>query len=170
MTETSGGLAYDGMPLPGAAFRIDEATGRIEVTGPMLARGYLGDDAATAEAFVDGWHRTLDAGRIVDGRLEVLGRLDDVVQVGGVNVAVAAVEDVLLDVCDDACVLVAADERWGARLTAYVVGTAPDEALAALVADALGRPAVPRAWVRLPAIPHLPNGKPDRDTLRARSR
>ena len=139
MTETSGGLAYDGVPLPGAAFRIDDATGRIEVTGPMLARGYLGDDAATAEAFVDGWHRTLDAGRVADGRLEVLGRLDDVVQVGGVNVAVTAVEDVLAPLCGGVVVLAEPDDRWGARLTAYVVqpGTGRDvadlEALGAAV-------------------------------------
>ena len=173
MTETSGGLAYDGMPLPGAAFRIDEATGRIEVTGPMLARGYLGDDAATAEAFVDGWHRTLDAGQIVDGRLEVLGRLDDVVQVGGVNVAVTAVEDVLAPLCDGAVVLADPDDRWGARLTAYVVqpgtGAAAEDVdvLGAAVAAQLGRAAVPRVWVRLDAVPLLPNGKPDRAALRS---
>ncbi len=154
-------------------FRIDEATGRIEVTGPMLARGYLGDDAATAEAFVDGWHRTLDAGQIVDGRLEVLGRLDDVVQVGGVNVAVTAVEDVLAPLCDGAVVLADPDDRWGARLTAYVVqpGTgaaaADVDVLGAAVAAQLGRAAVPRVWVRLDAVPLLPNGKPDRAALRS---
>jgi len=101
--------------------------------------------------------------------VEVLGRLDDVVQVGGVNVAVQAVEDLLASVSSDACVLAAPDETWGSRLTAYVVprdATPDDDRLAALVADALGRPAVPRAWLRLDAIPHLPNGKPDREALR----
>ena len=53
--------------------------------------------------------------------LEVLGRVDDVVQVGGVNVAVSAVEDALRTVCADACVLAVPDEAWGSRLTAYVV-------------------------------------------------
>lgn len=173
MTETCGGIVYDGVPLPGASFRIDEATGRIEVSGPMLARGYLGDDVATAEAFVDGWHRTPDAGRIVDGRLEVLGRLDDVVQVGGVNVAVTAVEDVLGPLCGGAVVLAEPDDRWGARLTAYVVQPGPGadvsdtEALGAAVIARLGRAAVPRAWVRIDAVPLLPNGKPDRAALRS---
>ena len=178
MTETSGGLAYDGLPLPGAAFRIDEDSGRIEVTGPMLARGYLGDPAATAEAFVDGWHRTLDAGRLVDGRLEVLGRLDDVVQVGGVNVAVTAVEDALAPLCDGVVVLAEPDDRWGARLTAYVVRPGPGvevaaadvETMTAAVRSRLGGAAVPRAWVRLTAVPLLPNGKPDRAALRDAAR
>jgi hypothetical protein len=100
MTETSGGLAYDGMPLPGAAFRIDEGHRAHRGDGADARRGYLGDDAATRERFVDGRHLTGDLGRVRDGVVEVVGRLDDVVQVGGVNVAVAAVEDVLLDVCD----------------------------------------------------------------------
>ncbi|MGD9956856.1 MAG: AMP-binding protein [Candidatus Nanopelagicales bacterium] len=207
MTETCGGLVYDGVPLPGAGVRIGE-TGRIELSGPMLARGYLGGGMDVA----DGWLRTQDAGRLVDGRLEVLGRLDDVVQVGGVNVAVGAVQDVLAAHCADAVVLADPDERWGARLTAYVVLAAtsaggadvvpdavhavdpvdagadvvpdavhafdpvdagadvvPDavvETLSAAVTAQLGRAAVPRTWVRLAAVPLLPNGKPDRIALR----
>jgi len=72
-------------------------------------------------------------------------------------------------VAADACVLDSPDDTWGARLTAYVVpspATPDDGALAALVTDRLGRSAVPRAWRRLDAIPHLPNGKPDREAIR----
>jgi O-succinylbenzoic acid--CoA ligase len=176
MTETSGGAVYDGRPLDGVGVRVldpdAEGVGRLAVTGPTVARGYLGDDGLTRAVFVDGAHLTGDAGRVRDGVVEVLGRLDDVVQVGGVNVAVQAVEDLLAGANRDACVLAAPDDTWGHRLTAYVVPPggardAPtDEALADLVADRLGRAAVPRAWVRLDAIPHLANGKPDREALR----
>jgi len=173
MTETSGGMVYDGRPLDGVGVRVldpgPDGIGRLALTGPTLARGYLGDDDLTASTFVDGALLTGDAGRVTDGVVEVLGRLDDVVQVGGVNVAVQAVEDLLASVSADACVLAAPDETWGSRLTAYVVpggATPDDDALAALVADTLGRAAVPRAWVRLDALPHLPNGKPDREALR----
>ena len=173
MTETSGGMFYDGTALPGAGARILDAdadgVGRIALSGPTIAAGYLDEEALTAEVFPDGTHLTGDVGRLRDGVLEVLGRLDDVVQVGGVNVAVSAVADVLSRVCTDACVLAAPDDTWGSRLTAYIVATAstPDEAsLAALVAEQLGRAAVPRTWVHLAAIPHLPNGKPDREALR----
>ncbi len=175
MTETCGGAVYDGRPLEGVGVRVLEpdggGVGRLAVTGPTVARGYLGDDLLTRAAFVEGAHLTGDVGRVTDGLVEVVGRLDDVVQVGGVNVAVQAVEDLLAGVSRDACVLATPDDTWGHRLTAYVVGPAEgsepsDDALAALVADRLGRPAVPRAWVRLDAIPHLPNGKPDREALR----
>ena len=173
MTETSGGMVYDGRPLDGVGVRVvapgPDGTGRLVLTGPTLARGYLGDDELTASTFVDGEVVTGDVGRVTDGVVEVLGRLDDVVQVGGVNVAVQAVEDLLASVAADACVLASPDDTWGARLTAYVVpspATPDDGALAALVTDRLGRSAVPRAWRRLDAIPHLPNGKPDREAIR----
>ena len=188
MTETCGGMVYDGRPLEhvGVQVRDPDASGvgRLLLTGATIARGYLGDPALTAELFVDGGHLTGDLGRLGDdGVVEVLGRLDDVVQVGGVNVAVHAVQDLLAEVCADACVLAEPDDTWGSRLTAYLagevhvpVGTVPtaldsatpdEEALAALVAIRLGRAAVPRRWVHLPALPHLPNGKHDRETLRA---
>lgn len=174
MTETSGGMFYDGTALPGVGARIvdpdADGVGRIALGGPTIAAGYLGQPELTAELFPDGTHLTGDVGRLVDGVLEVLGRLDDVVQVGGVNVAVSAVTDLLASLCADACVLAAPDETWGSRLTAYVVPsptTPDDDGLAAAVADRLGRAGVPRAWVRLDEIPHLPNGKPDREALRA---
>jgi O-succinylbenzoic acid--CoA ligase len=176
MTETSGGQFYDGVALPGVSASILDAdesgVGRIALAGPTNARGYLGDPRATAATFVGGRVLTNDVGRLHGAELEVLGRLDDVVQVGGVNVAVQAVEDLLASVSADACVLAAPDDTWGSRLTAYVApsdATPDDDRLAALVTDALGRAAVPRTWVRLDALPHLPNGKPDRETLRSRT-
>ena len=79
----------------------------------------------TAEVLVDGWFLTADAGRLDDdGRLQVLGRVDDVVVSGGVNVpgpAVAARLRAHPDVVD-AEVLGVPDEEWGNRLVAFVVG------------------------------------------------
>jgi len=168
MTETCGGLVYDGIPLPGADAAIVEpdadGVGRVSLGGPMVARGYVGDPAPSS--FGGGRLLTQDLGRVVDGVLEVLGRADDVVQVGGVNVAVSAVEDALVPPAREAVVLAAPDETWGARLTAYVVDGPADDDLAAAVSSRLGRAAVPRAWVRLDSLPLLANGKPDRGALR----
>ena len=78
--ETAGGCVYDGVPLDGVAVALGD-DGRIRIAGPTLFDGYDGDPALTAEALVDGWFLTSDAGRLdEDGRLEVLGRLDDVVR------------------------------------------------------------------------------------------
>ena len=166
MTETAGGCVYDGVPLDGVTVRADEDG--IALAGPVLALGYRGDPAGTAEAFVDGWFRTRDAGELVDGVLRVSGRLDDVVVTGGVNVAPQAVEGVLREhpAVADAVVFGRPDEEWGQRVVAAVVaapGAEPAlDQLRPWVAQRLGAPAAPRELHRIPAVPTLHTGKPDR--------
>ena len=112
---------------PSTGSRSRSATdGRIRIGGPTLFDGYDGDPAATAEALVDGWFLTSDAGRLdEDGRLHVLGRLDDVVVSGGVNVPTPAVAARLREHPDvaDAAVVGVPDEEWGNRVVAFVVGS-----------------------------------------------
>jgi o-succinylbenzoate---CoA ligase len=169
MTETAGGCVYDGEPLDGVEVRIVD--GGVELSGPVLALGYRLDPAATAEAFVDGWFRTRDAGRLSDGRLTVAGRLDDVVITGGVNVAPQAVEAALREHPDVADVVVFGrpDDEWGTRIVAAVVPSAgASPTLAALrpwVTARLGAPAAPRELHLLAAVPTLHTGKPDRGAV-----
>ena len=167
MSETAGGCLYDGRPIGGATVELD-ATGRVRLGGPTLARGYRGEPELTAEAFVDGGFVTSDLGRIgPDGRLEVLGRADDVVISGGVNVHPLAVEAVLarLPGVRDVCVAGVPDREWGAVVTAWVVGAVDDDELRAAVRAELGAPAAPRAVHHVAAIPLLVSGKPDRRRL-----
>ncbi|MFC8600036.1 AMP-binding protein, partial [Isoptericola sp. NPDC057191] len=103
------------------------AVGVVELGGPTLAAGYLGDDAATAAAFrtdPDGtrWFRTSDLGQLApDGTLRVLGRADDVVVTGGVNVAPAPVEALVGELLGaEACVVGVPDPEWGQALVAVV--------------------------------------------------
>jgi O-succinylbenzoic acid--CoA ligase len=164
MTETAGGCVYDGVPLEGVSVRLDDA--RIVVGGPTLAAGYLDDPAATAAAFVDGEFRTNDVGRWADGRLEVLGRADDVIVTGGEKVAPAAVEHVLAAQpgVRAACVVGLPDPEWGAVVGAALVvdGSPAPDVLRAAVRGALGRAAVPRVLHVVDALPERGIGKPDR--------
>src|SRR5207247_1677436 len=84
LTESCGGVVYDGRALPGTEVRID-GDGGIQLRGPTVMRGYFGDAQATAEAFTDGgWLRPGDAGWIDgEGRLRVAGRLDGLSNTGG---------------------------------------------------------------------------------------
>jgi O-succinylbenzoic acid--CoA ligase len=166
--ETAGGCVYDGLPLDGVALAIG-AGGRVRIGGPTLFAGYAGDPELTAEVLVDGWFLTSDAGRLdEDGRLEVLGRLDDVVVTGGVNVPAPAVAARLRahPKVVAAEVLGVPDEEWGNRLVAYVVGDVALDELRAWVAAAHPRSWAPRQLVALDAVPLLANGKPDRLALR----
>jgi O-succinylbenzoic acid--CoA ligase len=166
--ETCGGCVYDGLPLDGVGLALG-ADGRVRLSGPVLFDGYLDDPGLTREVLVDGWFLTSDAGRIdEDGRLQVLGRLDDMVVTGGVNVPAPAVAARLRahDAVEEVEVLGVPDEEWGSRLVAFVVGTASLAELRDWVAAERPRSWAPRQLVRLDRIPLLANGKPDRVRLR----
>ena len=167
--ETAGGCVYDGLPLDGVALAL-APDGRVRVCGPTLFAGYEGDPALTAEVLVDGWFLTSDAGRIdEDGRLQVLGRLDDVVVSGGVNVPTPAVAARLREhpAVRTAEVLGVPDEEWGSRVVAFVVGDLGLDEAREWVGAVHPRSWAPRALVAVDELPLLSNGKPDRLRLRA---
>lgn len=179
MSETAGGCVYDGLPLDGVGISLD-ADSRVVIEGPCVAHGYLGDPKLTAASFsFEGGarrHLSNDVGAWVDGRLVITGRTDDIVKVGGVAVSLVAVAEAIraLPGISDAIVLVRPDPEWGSVPVAFVVrdgGRSSDHVddarLRAAVGDRLGRAAVPRAVLTLPAIPLLPNGKADRQSLLA---
>jgi o-succinylbenzoate---CoA ligase len=136
MTETCGGCIYDGVPLDGVEVDVvrDDGSagggpggGRVRLRGPMLCSGYRvgGEDRPAVDA--DGWFTTGDLGRLVDGRLEVLGRADDVVISGGENVPAAAVAARLREHhgVADAAVTGRVDPEWGEIVVAVVVARDP---------------------------------------------
>lgn len=164
MSETCGGCVYDGLPLDGVRLRIDD--GQVMVAGDVLFDGYAGAPRT------DEWFATNDRGELVDGELRILGRVDDVVLSGGVNVPLPAVTAALQDAegVADALAVGVDDEEWGQRVVALVVPaeTVCLEGLAAeRLRDAVEDAGHPRTWgprdvVLVDAIPMLPNGKPDR--------
>ena len=171
-TETSGGCVYDGEPLPGVGI-VTLATGEVVISGPMLALGYRLDRVLTETRFTESGYRTGDLGSIDSGRLTLHGRIDDVVVVNGVNVALGAVEKVI-DGCQgvEAAVALAlplgeAEVEIVALVIATSAGTGLREQINTAVQGALGRPAVPRRVAVVPDFPLLPNRKIDRASLRA---
>lgn len=161
MTETSGGCVLDGKPLPGVEVRLDERDGRIFVAGPMLANGYRdGEDAV----FADGWLRTQDRGRWVDGRLHILGRLDDVVVINGVNVDLVSIEDRSSDHPSiNSAIALAVREDSDVRIHVLYVGETVDhELLRSWIAQTLGSPAAPAASRCVEAFAMTSSGKIDR--------
>lgn len=175
-SETAGGCVYDGRPLDGVTLALDPDQ-RIRIGGPTIFSGYDGDPVLTAQTLVDGCYVTADAGRLDgEGRLEVLGRLDDVVVSGGVNVPLPAVARRLAahPAVAQVEVVGVADTEWGQRVRAFVVpGSAGDagtrldlDALRDWVAEQHPRAWGPRELVVLAELPLLPNGKVDRARLR----
>ena len=166
MSETCGGCVYDGVPLPGVRVEVGD---RIRLGGPVVAAGYRLQPALTAESFAGDVFRTSDVGELVDGRLVVHGRADDVIVTGGEKVAPAAVEAVLArhPAVVEAAVVGVPDVEWGQRVVAVVVLRAPlslDQARDHVSAS-LPRAAAPRELRVLDALPLLASGKIDRMRL-----
>jgi O-succinylbenzoic acid--CoA ligase len=161
MTETSGGCVFDGQPLPGVRVRVDDTDGRIYLAGPMLAQGYR--DGAD-ECFEGGLLRTSDRGRWADGRLQVLGRLDDVVMVNGVNVDLIAVEDRANDhPAIESAIAVAVEDDGDTRV--HVIFTGHDLELRDIrdwIASTLGPPGAPTGIHRVDSLVLTTSGKIDR--------
>ena len=164
LTQSCGGVVYDGRPLPGVSVRIAEG-GEIQLGGPTLLRGYRdGSDAGLTRA---GWLPTGDAGSLDgDGRLHVLGRLDDLIVSGGENVWPGDVEAALRShpAVADCAVFGRPDPSWGQRVVAAVVprdlGAAPTlEALRDHVGALLGRHQAPRELLVVETLPRTALGK-----------
>jgi o-succinylbenzoate---CoA ligase len=168
-SETSGGCVYDGMPLDGVGVTLG-AEGRVRIAGPTLFSHYDDDPALTAESLVDGWFLTSDAGTIdADGRLRIIGRLDEVVISGGVKIPLPAVAQRLREhlMVDQAEVFGVPDAEWGQRLVAVVVGSAHDAELRDWISMVHPRSWAPREFRRVASLPLLPNGKVDRQAIRS---
>ena len=119
MSETCGGCVYDGRPLDGVQVDLAE-DGRISIDAPSVFAGYRLDPATTAGALVDGRLVTSDRGTWVDGRLTVLGRVDDVIISGGLNVDLAAVERAVRGWAGEAAVVGVPSVEWGTEVVAVV--------------------------------------------------
>jgi o-succinylbenzoate---CoA ligase len=172
MTETCGGCVYDGVALDGVAIALDR-DGRVRIAGPVLFDGYVAAPGLDLEPRLDDWFVTSDRGRFDDdGRLEVLGRIDDVAVSGGVNIPLSVVRRRLMALPDLAEVEVVAvpDPEWGQRVVAIVVLVAgaaePDLArVRDFVAAEHPRTWAPRELVVRATLPMLASGKVDRVAL-----
>ncbi|NHI19127.1 AMP-binding protein [Phycicoccus endophyticus] len=180
MSETAGGCVYDGLPLTGARVRTDDE-GRVHLGGATLAHGYLGRPELTARSFTtdpDGsrWFRTDDAGHVDDaGRLHVEGRLDDLVNTGGMKVAPRGVEEAALEHLPgvlEAVAVATPDAEWGQAVSLLLVPAPgarplPLPEVRERLRGHLPDHALPRRVVSAPAVPLRGPGKPDRAAVAA---
>jgi 2-furoate---CoA ligase len=175
-------IGRDQLGKPGCAGRPAVNTRlRIEPDGEILVHlssdeafaGYWNRPDADAKAIDEGWYRTGDTGHLdEDGDLWLDGRVDDMIVSGGENVHPLEVEDVLASHGGvvEVAVIGVADERWGQRVVAVVVGEASDEDLDAhCLASPLARFKRPREYRRVDALPKNASGKILRRVLREES-
>lgn len=158
MTETCGGCIYNGESLDGVNFELTENQ-RVKISGAVLA------DVENE----NGWFLTQDIGVILDGKLKVIGRADDVIISGGENISLSAIESELNKKFPQLLVAAFAtsDSKWGQAL--HVAVQTQDENLKPQISQALvsaiGNHAKPKSVILLDKLPQIGVGKVDRTSL-----
>lgn len=164
-----------GRPMKHSRILITDE-GRVACQGPTLMTGYADEEELTAQVMHDNTVFTADNGRIDDlGRLHLMGRNDDVINVGGYKVAPTEVEDVAMafpGVNDCICVS-DVSPVLGTRLKLLYIGNEDVEFskkdLAKFIASKLEVYKVPQAYEQVNEIHRTFNGKLDRKFYRQNS-
>jgi long-chain acyl-CoA synthetase len=175
--EHTDALGSVGTPPPGVEIAIRD--GEVCIRGPHLFTGYLGNEALTRERVRDGWLFTGDMGRLDDdGRLYVLGRKDDMVDIGGERFTLQSIDEFLrsLPGIRDAAAFVR-DGGFHPHIVACVVpDTAGKEGEEAVMIETLlsacrkglDRHQAPARIICVPEIPKTESGKIRRNILKER--
>lgn len=119
LTETMGGVVYDGVPLDGVEVRIADDS-EILIRSRTALRCYRDGTNTTTQ---DGWLPTGDLGEMTDGMLSVHGRRDELINTGGYKVWPNLVENSInnIDGVADCVVRGLTDEKWGSVVSAWIV-------------------------------------------------
>jgi fatty-acyl-CoA synthase len=147
--------------------------GEILVRSAGLSAGYWNNEAATKDAFRNGWLHTGDLGVLDErGNLTFIDRLKDIIISGGLNISAMEVESVIAEVdgVREVVVLPAKDDQFGETPLAIVHGEAGRISIPAIIAHCnaeLSNYKVPR-YVAIEAepLPRLPSGKISKIPLR----
>ena len=157
-----------GRPMKHSRISID-AEGRIICHGATLMTGYLDDPADAQATLADQGFLTADQGYIDDqGRLILTGRIDDLINVGGLKVSPVEVEEAarLMPGVADCLCLPVAHPLMGQALKLLVVnddGHSLDKrALAQFLRTRLEAHKVPTLFEQTDHIRRTFNGKADR--------
>jgi fatty-acyl-CoA synthase len=145
--------------------------GEIACRGDVVMSGYWNNPDATAATLKDGWLLTGDMGSFdARGYLTLRDRSKDVVISGGSNIYPREVEEVLLEHpnVSEACVVGAPDADWGEVVVAFIVGTAAEPDLDALLLDRIARFKRPKRYLFIDELPKNSYGKVLKRELRKR--
>ena len=159
MTEMSGGCVYNQKPLDGVEVKISNQ-GLIQLSGPMIASGYLHDDGKISDEFKSGWFESSDLGEFNNGVLKILGRSDEVIISGGEKISLVEVEEMIKTILPGVEVITfaLADDKWGDKLCLASTSVINQDELRIK----MGNLATPKELFIFESIPKTSIGKPDR--------
>lgn len=155
-TETVGGCVFNGESLAG--YQVDVLDGLVEIKSEFLAWGYRDGKP------LNGVWKSKDRGKINNGKLEILGRIDSVIKVSGVLVDLQDLEAQIQAKYPGMEIYVSSkpDAEYGA--VPYVFSTSDLDDFSQTINQIIKHP-LPIRFHKINEIPMLLNGKPDRMKL-----
>ncbi|HEY7127150.1 MAG TPA: AMP-binding protein [Ktedonobacterales bacterium] len=147
-------------------------TGEVCIAGACVIASYVGDQGKGA--FQDGWFRTGDLGyQDAEGYIYLTGRIREVINRGGENIAPREIEEALLAHPNilEVAVVGQPDPLYGEQVVAHLVLGEPwtpalEHSLRTYCAGCLSRSKIPSVFLPIDALPRTHNGKIDRQSLR----
>ncbi len=163
------GLADVGTPLPGREMQL--VNGEVWLRAASMATGYWRDGNVLPLVNDRGWFATRDRGEVRDGRLTILGRLDNLFFSGGEGVQPEEVERIIAahPQVMQVFVVPVADPEFGQRPVAVVESYTPlnSAQLSLWVKDKLAGFQQPVRWLPLPETLKTGGIKISRQALQA---
>jgi acyl-CoA synthetase (AMP-forming)/AMP-acid ligase II len=147
--------------------------GEVAVRGPNVTHGYHNNPQANDVAFVNGWFRTGDYGRLdAAGYLTLVGRLKELINRAGEKISPVEVDDALMSHpgVAEAVAFAIADEKYGEAVAAAIVLRDPSTTIDEILDHARRRLApfkVPTRTLIVEAIPKTATGKVQRRNVAA---
>lgn len=172
-----------GRPIPGVKVRVMDETGKdvgVNVPGEILIKssgimkGYYKQPDLTAKTIMDGWLKTGDIGKIDEhGNLFILGRLKDIIIMGGENLCPAEIEEYLIEhpAIREAVVVGQKHKLLQEVPFAFIVKTNSSEKLTPIniveyCKKRLSNNKIPKSAKFLETLPRLETNKIDRNALK----
>jgi fatty-acyl-CoA synthase len=165
----NGKLGTVGHPMPHVDVKIVDANGNevsageegeLILRGPHICAGYWNKPEASDEAFVEGWFKTGDFGRMdADGHFAIVGRLKDMIISGGANIYPAEIERAIEThpAAAGVAVIGVPDDKWGevgkAIVELHPGNTLSFEELRDYLSERLGKFKIPKYMVAVDELP-----------------
>ena len=143
--------------------------GVLYVKSNMLFDGYLNNEEETKKVLQGDWATVYDIAEIdEEGYVYILGRQNDMIIYGGMNIYPQEIEQVLIKYngVEEAIVLGVKDAYWGEKVAAFIKGNVSLPSLKKYCLQTLSSYKIPRIWRKVENFPHTTGGKISRQEVR----
>ncbi|MGE8080130.1 AMP-binding protein [Peribacillus loiseleuriae] len=147
----------------------NDEEGVLFVKSKMLFDGYIDNEEETTKVLQGDWATVYDIAKMdEEGYVYILGRQNDMILYGGMNVYPQEIEQVFInyDGVEEVVVLGIKDEYWGEKVAVCIKGDVSLTSLKNYCLQTLSSYKIPRVWRKVEKFPYTTGGKISRQEVR----